>query len=165
MEKLGWSRRRWLGTALASATAATCGAAGALAAEVAQRSTSAPEAVLDALVRALLAFDDPRFPNVTPREIEERMSGVANLLANPAYRAGLSAFDASASAASKPFSELPLADARKTVAEWFESPVPQRRGFVSTTKTVALIALYSMPKAWPAIGYAGPFDPKYVARL
>jgi hypothetical protein len=155
-------RRHWLWGILASAGAVACSAGSALASEAVERSTADPEVVLRAFVRALLAFDDPRFPNVSLTDIVQRMSAVANLLSDPGYRAGLAAFDASSagSGASTSFSKLPLAEARQVVEAWLSSPISQRRGFVATTKTVAMIALYSSPAAWQTIGYPGPFDKK-----
>jgi hypothetical protein len=157
------SRRHWLRGALVSAGATACGAAKALASDAVRRSTADPELVLRAFVRALLAFDDPRFPEVSLFAIIQRMSAVANLLEDPGYRAGLAVFDASVSPASESisFSELPLSEARQVVQAWLTSPIPQRRGFVVSTKAVVMIALYSSPKAWQAIHYAGPFDEKF----
>jgi hypothetical protein len=164
MQTANWSRRRWL-AALAAASAAACSAGNAFAAELCQASTLDSQLVLQALVKAILPFDDPKFPDVRPTDVERRLIGVANLLADPGYRAGLAAFERSGSSApapvSAPFSTLSLSDARLVVAQWFASPIAERRAFVSTTKAVAVIALYSMPQVWPAINYAGPFDPKF----
>jgi len=151
-----WTRGRWIG-ALTAAVAAASTAGSALAADVAQTSATDPATILQALIRAMLAFDDPAFPAISLDEVQGRMLAVGNLLADPAYRAGLAAFDAGAGS----FALLSLPDARRVTGAWLTSTNPQQRAFITTTKAVAMIALYSSPKMWPSIGYAGPFEGRF----
>jgi hypothetical protein len=115
-----------------------------------------------ALLRALLAFDDPAFPRIDVAHVEARIAKIANPLADPGYRAGLLAFDRAipfpGGAAS--FASLPLAGARAVVERWFDSDTVKQRQFIRSVKQFAMIAVYSDPVVWPAIGYGGPFEPR-----
>jgi len=115
-----------------------------------------------ALLRALLAFDDPAFPRIDIAYVEARIAAIADPLADPRYRAGLLAFDRAGPfpGGGDSFAALALADARAVVARWFDSDAVEQRRFIRDVKQFAMIAVYSDPTVWPAIGYAGPFEPR-----
>jgi hypothetical protein len=120
------------------------------------------EDVQRALLRALLAFDDPAFPRIDVAHVEARLAAIADPLADARYRAGLLAFDRAAPfpGGGASFAALALADARAVVQRWFDSDAVEQRRFVRDVKQLAMIAVYSDPAVWPAIGYAGPFEPR-----
>lgn len=111
---------------------------------------------------ALLAFDDPAFAQVDVAHVEARIAAIANPLADPRYRAGLAAFDRAGPfpGFAVSFTSLSLSDARAVVQRWFDSDAVEQRAFIRDVKQLAMIAVYSDPAVWPAIGYAGPFEPR-----
>jgi hypothetical protein len=115
-----------------------------------------------ALLRALLAFDDPEFPRIDVAHVEERLAAIADPLADARYRAGLLAFDRAAASpgGAASFSSLALTDARAVVRRWFDSDAVEQRRFIRDVKQLAMIAVYSDPAVWAVIGYAGPFEPR-----
>ena len=115
-----------------------------------------------ALLRALLAFDDPAFPRIDLAHVEARIAAMANPLADARYRAGLAAFDHTGPFPSgvASFSELALPDARAVVQRWFDSDAVGQRRFIRDVKQFAMLAVYSDPVVWAAIHYAGPFEPR-----
>lgn len=57
----------------------------------------------------------------------------------------------------KPFSALEPADQAAYLRSWQRSPLGlQRQGFVALNKIAAML-FYTMPEAWPQIGYPGPW--------
>jgi hypothetical protein len=114
------------------------------------------------LLRALLAFDDPAFPHIDVAYVEARIAAIADPLADPRYRAGLLAFDRAGPFPNggASFASLALADARSVVQRWFDSDAVEQRRFIRDVKQLAMIAVYSDQSVWPAIGYAGPFEPR-----
>ena len=137
--------------------------ASALAAGDARSPEPGPAAdVQSALLRALLAFDDPAFPGIDVAHVEARIAAIADPLADPRYRAGLLAFDRGGPfpGGGATFASLALADARAVVQRWFDSDHVAERRFIRDVKQLAMIAVYSDQNVWPAIGYDGPFEPR-----
>lgn len=158
------TRGRWLAAATVAA-AAVVRSASALAA-LEPTTPPGPDArpagdVQRALLRALLAFDDASFPPIDVEHVEARIAVTGDPLANPKYRAAILALDRTGPfpGGAGSFTALSLADARTVVQRWFDSDAVAQRHFIRDVKKVAMIAVYSDPAAWPAIGYAGPFDP------
>lgn len=59
------------------------------------------------------------------------------------------------------FTELGLADQRAYMMLWARSALAVRRRFYRSTKTLVMVATYSLDASWPVIGYAGPlFHPR-----
>jgi hypothetical protein len=56
----------------------------------------------------------------------------------------------------KRFSEADLAMARAYLSLWGDSAFLMRRRIYRAVRSMVLVAAYSLPTHWPAIGYAGP---------
>ena len=54
------------------------------------------------------------------------------------------------------FSNLRLADQRTYLMLWARSALGLRRRLYQSTKTLVMVATYSMDESWPIVGYAGP---------
>jgi hypothetical protein len=67
------------------------------------------------------------------------------------------AFAASGLSATAAFGDLDPAGRGAYLRLWSQSAFSTRRRFYASVRAVTFVAFYSLPEAWPAIGYAGPF--------
>ena len=151
-------RWRFLTGAFACAAAVT-DASRALAAVPYQPASESPEAIQRSLLLAIVPFEDPRLAGLQPLVIAARIAAIFRLSSDAEYRAGLSAFGSLVrQSTGETFSQMPLDRARRVVDAWLTSRSIEQRRFISTVKALAMIAVYSDPAVWPAIGYAGPIQ-------
>lgn len=149
-------RRRFLTGAFACAAAVT-EASRALAAVPSAPSAAPPDAIQRSLLRAIIPFEDPQLGALRPEDVGARIGSIFQASSDASYRSGLAAFGAIVKQSTgESFSQLSLERARGVVDAWLTSPAVEQRRFMSTVKALAMVALYSDPTVWPAIGYAGP---------
>ena len=118
------------------------------------------------LQRSFVLFDETDlFPHFLPLAEEEHRLRASSETRAPgpdfaedlAHDRELHATFAGASAPGR-FVALPLDRQRQYFDLWRRSRFLLRREFHATSRSLVMIAAYSMDEVWPAIGYAGPLE-------
>jgi hypothetical protein len=100
------------------------------------------------LLRVLLPFDDASFRALLSLDaVSARVEALFHPLDDPSYAGALVALTRE------------TATMETAYHVWAEGGDPAKRRFTKAAKAVAMIAVYSDPAMWPAIGYGGPLLP------
>ncbi len=77
------------------------------------------------------------------------------------FRADRAAYASSGVAPVGLFEQYSPRDRETYFGLWLHSALSLRRRFAFSLRVVTFEAFYSMPEAWSAIGYAGPYDARF----
>lgn len=117
------------------------------------------------LQQALLFFDDVElFPEAIPailaeeRRVLRGQTGLDLLLAGSVRRDRqfFAAFRSTSGPGPLRFTDLSLGRRREYFQIWSGSGFSVKRRFARSSRDLAMIAAYSLPEVWAAIGYEGP---------